>query len=179
MQSWYQSQYQSQRHWFFSVLWDGWRGEGTSPQERGGVSGSLRQNRCFAAHSPALPDPTIYFISSSSVMSGRGYFDGAGDSFREQGSKKVFPPSPSYLFALIDNCAAMGIDAQKSFVVRNSRGSSLTTRLVFLVDCCSDSEDQFLLVKKATLSRFSSVACKDSLKADSRELTFPTRYQTV
>lgn len=32
-------------------------GNGTSPQERGGVSGSLRQNRCFAAHSPALPIP--------------------------------------------------------------------------------------------------------------------------
>ena len=104
----------------------GGRNEATSA---GGVGGSLRQNRCFAAHSTRATYPNIFFIFSSSVWQRLCFFCWrVWPRSEKQGSKKVFPPSPSYLFALIENCAAMGIItwgvARSSQLFFNGTGNS-------------------------------------------------------
>ena len=81
----------------------GGRNESTSA---GGVSGSLRQNRCFAAHSPALPDPNnllhffIFCVAMAELI-----LTARVDSFREQGSKKgnspLQPSFPNLLLLII------------------------------------------------------------------------------
>lgn len=66
------------------------------PALRGGVSGSLRQNRCFAAHSPAHMFLKSHDLFVLCVAMAELILTARGTRSEYQGNKQSFPPSTLY-----------------------------------------------------------------------------------